>query len=194
MRGRVSIHRAAQASLLLAACSAPDGGSTSVAGTGDSSESSDSEGQAIGSETESGDTSTETGEACTGETCTSILTLTFTHSLPLLDGPHRFYIVTPLYDLTCSVEASESGDKTCFGYAFADLSWTPELVTVVLTNAFFAADDNPEGVPFESVNVEVERGDELLYAAELPVEPGEPLQPDPCGPSCWDASVSATIE
>ena len=65
---------------------------------------------------------------------------------------------------------------------------------MVLTNPFFAADDNPEGLPFESVSVEVERGDELLYVADLPVEPGEPIQPDPCGSSCWQASVSATIE
>ncbi|KIG17639.1 hypothetical protein DB30_02914 [Enhygromyxa salina] len=137
---------------------------------------------------------TDTGEPCTGDTCSSTLTLRFAHALPLLEGPHRFRIQTPAHDILCSVEASLEGDKSCFGFAFADLSWTPELVTVLLTNPFFDTVTNPEATPFEAVSVQVERGDELIFEAQLPVDAGEAMQPDPCGPACWQALAQATID
>lgn len=143
-------------------------------------------------ESETGES--ETGPMCTGEVCTSTLTLSFAHTLVLEDGPHRLSLTTPLYDLICGIEPSPSGDKTCFGYAFADLSWTPELITVELTNAFFETVDYPSGEPFVSVGAELERGDELLWTADVPVEAGELIQPDPCGPPCWHALADATIE
>jgi hypothetical protein len=176
------------AAVALLGCAANDVADTSPETTS-SSESTDT------SSSESTDTSSsETGEPCTGETCSSTLTLRFAHSLPLLEGPHRFRIETPAYELVCSVEPSPEGDKSCFGFAFADLSWTPELVTVLLTSPFFDTVTNPEATPFEAVHVRVERGEELLYEAQVPIEAGATIQPDPCGPSCWHAVADATIE
>jgi hypothetical protein len=137
---------------------------------------------------------TETGEPCTGEICNSTLTLEFTHSLPLLDGPHRFLITTPLFDLLCGVEASLEGEKTCYGWAFTDLSWNAQTVTVLLTNPFYDTNLNPEALPFESVSVRVEHGQDVVWEGVVPIDAGEPFQPDPCNFVCWSAVGGATIE
>ena len=136
---------------------------------------------------------TETAEPCTGEVCDSSLTLTFGHSLPLLDGPYRFLITLPIHDLICSVEPSLSGHKSCFGWAFTDLSWTESQVTVVLLNPFYDTELNPSAEPFASAMVRVERGVDLVWASEVPIVAGDPLQPDPCGPVCWQATGAATL-
>ena len=190
----------------LVACTSPDSGEAGSATTdtgGDSSTTPTSDAEVGGDgDGDSGDASsegdgdaddTETGPACTGETCTSLLTLNFAHTLPLLEGPHRLSIQTPLYELICSVESSLEGSKTCFGYAFTDLSWTDELVTVEITNAFFPTDEYPTDEPFDTVSFQVERGDELLFEGEVSVEPGEAIAPDPCGPICWHATAQQQL-
>lgn len=184
----------------LVACG--DGPATSAeSASSGASESESSSGSLDTSTTESGETSetateteTETGEPCTGEVCSSTLTLTFTHSLPLLDGPHRFLITTPLFDLVCGVEASLEGQKSCFGWAFSDLSWTAQTVTVLLTNPFFDTVENPDALPFESVSVQVERGQDVVWEGVVEIDGGEPIQPDPCSFVCWSAVGDATIE
>ncbi|PRQ06436.1 hypothetical protein [Enhygromyxa salina] len=181
------IKQATVAALILLGCPA-----TEVADTGTAA--SESTGGSETTDTTTTDTDTETGEPCTGETCSSTLTLRFAHALPLLDGPHRFRIETPAYELVCSVEAKLEGDKSCFGFAFADLSWTSELVTVSLTNPFFDTENNPEATPFDAITVSVERGEEVLFEAQVTVVPGDAMKPDPCGPSCWHAVADAMIE
>lgn len=146
-----------------------------------------------GTEAETG-TETETGEPCTGIECNSTLTLTFEHALNLDEGPHRFYITLPNHDLICSVEAAPEGEKSCFGFAFTDLSWTESVVTVFLTNPFFDAELNPNAEPFESVSYEVELGREVLFAGEMALDGGEAEQPDPCGPMCWQAVGGVVLE
>jgi hypothetical protein len=142
---------------------------------------------------DTGDTD-ETGEPCTGEVCSSTLTLEFTHSLPLLDGPHRFLITTPLFDLVCGVEASLEGQKSCFGWAFTDMTWTAQTVTVLLTNPFYDTNLNPDALPFESVGVEVEHGQDVVWSGVVEIDAGESSQPDPCSFVCWSAVGSETIE
>jgi hypothetical protein len=185
--------------VLLGLVACGEGPSTSTDGAASTDASaSESESSDSGS-SESPDTSTssetgETGQPCTGEVCNSTLTLEFTHSLPLLDGPHRFLITTPLFDLVCGVEASLEGQKTCFGWAFTDLSWTAQTVTVLLTNPFYDTNLNPDALPFESVSVQVEHGQDVVWSGVLPIDGGEPNQPDPCSFVCWSAVGSATIE
>jgi hypothetical protein len=176
----------------LVACGEGPSTSTEGAASSGASESESSSGS-LDTSTSTTDTG-ETGEPCTGEVCSSTLTLSFTHSLPLLDGPHRFLINTPLFDLVCGVEASLEGQKTCFGWAFTDLSWTAQTVTVLLTNPFYDSNLNPEALPFESVSVEVEHGPAVVWAGVVPIDGGEPEQPDPCSFVCWTAVGSATIE
>lgn len=188
----------------LLACVSPDAGDTTTSESGDAttSDADDTTTTTDSGDTttsESGDTSTdsagtETGEMCTGELCNSSLTLSFAHTLPLLEGPHRLVIETPLHELICGVEASLEGAKSCFGFAFTDLSWTSELITVLMTNPFYDTVENPEALPFETVAVRVERGQEVLWEAEVPIEGGEAIVPDPCGPTCWHAVGDATIE
>ena len=141
-----------------------------------------------------GETETETGEECTGIPCDSTLTLNFAHSLPLEEGPHRFTVNTPTHEVLCSVSPTPEGAESCFGFMFSDLTWNTELVTLVLTRPFFDTDIDPEATPFESVMLTVERGQEELFAAEIPIEGGDPIQPDPCGPVCWEAQGSVTVE
>ena len=143
-------------------------------------------------ETETGpsETETETGEPCTGETCSSVLLLTFNHSLPLLEGPHRLLIDTPTHDIQCGIEPELEGSKSCFGLAFADLSWTESTITVELTQPFY---ENAGGEPFETVNAALERAGEELWAELMVLEVSEPTQPDPCGPLCWETTSEATI-
>lgn len=199
MRGRP----AGWALLTLVACGEgePTGTDVSTESTGSAStgastsESESPDTSSSGSEDSStSETETETGEPCTGELCNSTLTLEFTHSLPLLDGPHRFLITTPLFDLVCGVEASLEGQKTCFGWAFTDLSWTAQTVTVLLTNPFYDTNLNPDALPFEQVSVQVEHGPDVVWTSVVPIDGGEPNQPDPCGLVCWSAVGSAIIE
>lgn len=188
--------------LALAACvgssASEDGGSAGAdtssaddSGTGGTETESGGTDTGTGGETE---TETETGEMCTGETCASTLTLSFDHSLDLLAGPYRFLIDTPTHAISCGVEASLVGSESCFGFPFANLSWTEAEVIVVLTNPFYATDANPEGLPFETVMLQVKRGQELLFEAVVPIEVGEPIEPDPCNVPCWAAVGGVTVE
>jgi hypothetical protein len=173
-----------------------DGAASTVsASESESSDSDSSESLDTSTSTSTAETDeTETGEPCTGEVCNSTLTLTFTHALPLLDGPYRFLITTPLFDLVCGVEVSLEGQKTCYGWAFTDLSWTAQTVTVLLTNPFYDTNLNPEALPVESVSVQVEHGQDVVWEGVVAIDGGEPSQPDPCNFVCWSAVGSATIE
>ena len=113
-----------------------------------------------------------------------------TQNIPFLTA----LITTPLFDLVCGVEASLEGQKSCFGWAFSDLSWTAQTVTVLLTNPFFDPIENPEAVPFESVSVQVEYGQDVVWEGVVEIDGGEPIQPDPCSFVCWSAVGSATVE
>lgn len=172
---------------------AADSGSGTAGSARTSTESGDSTGSQSGGSSDSG-SATETGQMCTGEPCSSRLTMTFSHNLSLLDGPHPLNIQTPLHDVICSVDPAPKGDKSCFGFMFTDLTWDEQTITVLMTTPFFDTDLNPEATPFESVSVQVELGDRTLFDEMLPVDPGEPVQPDPCGQVCWHATVDATIE
>ncbi|MEM7157456.1 MAG: hypothetical protein AAF799_31715 [Myxococcota bacterium] len=147
-----------------------------------------------GATTTEADTGTTGDEMCTDETCTSLLTMTFSHDLALLDGPHPLDIQTPLHDLICSIDPAPEGQKSCFGFMFTDLSWDEQTITVEMTGPFFDTDLNPEATPFESVAVQLRLEDQTLYDEVLPVVSGDPIQPDPCGQVCWHATVDATIE
>lgn len=151
-------------------------------------------GDSTGSESGEGTAATDTGPMCTGESCSSRLTMTFGHNLALLDGPHPLRIQTPLHELICSIDPTPTGRKSCFGFMFADLSWDEQTITVLLTTPFYDTDLNPEATPFDSVSVQVELGDQPIYDGTLPVDPGDPIQPDPCGQVCWHATVDANIE
>jgi hypothetical protein len=178
---------------LVACGEGPSTSSESAASTAASE--SESSSDSLDTSTSTGETETgETGESCTGEVCSSTLTLTFTHALPLLDAPHRFLITTPLFDLVCGVETSLEGQKSCFGWAFTDMSWTAQTVTVLLTNPFHDTNLNPDALPFDSVSVQVERGQEVVWMGDVQIDGGEPSQPDPCSFECWSAVGGATIE
>ncbi len=169
---------------------ATDSGESTESEPGDTTESPSSE----TSETGETGTGTETGEMCTDESCSSLLTMTFAHSLALLEGPHALTIQTPLHELLCSIDPEPSGRKSCFGFMFTDLVWDEQTITVLLTAPYYDTDLNPEATPFESVSVLLELGDMTLYDEMLPVEPGDPIQPDPCGEVCWHATVDASFE
>ena len=173
--------------------SSSTGPSTPATDSGESTDAGDSTAADSG-EVSATDSGSETGPMCTGETCSSLLTMTFSHNLALLDGPHPVNIQTPLHDVLCSIDPAPEGRKSCFGFMFTDLSWDEQTFTVLMTTPFFDTDLNPEATPFESVAVQVELGDETLYDEVLTVVPGDPIQPDPCGQVCWHATIDATIE
>ncbi len=132
---------------------------------------------------------------CTTIGCTSELTLTIEHNLDLSEGPHQFEMTTPLQEIRCSVPTTASGQDSCFGFRFADLSWDPTHVTITLLGPFYDTELNPEATPFESVELRVLRQGVLLRSVSVPVSPGEGRQPNGpgCAPTCYDAHGELTL-
>lgn len=126
---------------------------------------------------------------CTEIGCSSTLTLTLQHDLPL-DETVQLTVTTPDHELRCSIDPIPSGSGTCFGFAFADLSWDQEAVNVTLTSPFLSTQDNPDSLPYESVDARLEREGVALASATVTVDAGEadtPNGPD-CPPTCWQAT------
>ena len=133
--------------------------------------------------------------ACTEVGCESSLEVAIDHGLDLAEGPYRLEVTTPLHDLRCSFGPAPTGEETCFGHRFSDLSWSADRVTLRLLRPFFDATENPDGAPFEAVEVAVFRGSSELDRATLRVEPGAPRRPngEGCPPTCWDATASTAL-
>ena len=109
-------------------------------------------------------------------------------------GDRARRLETGTEELLCSVDPEPSGRKSCFGFMFTDLVWDEQTITVLMTAPYYDTDLNPDATPFESVSVLLELDGMTLYDEMLPVEAGEPIQPDPCGEVCWHATVDATLE
>ena len=142
-----------------------------------------------------GDGNGDGGPGCTEIGCNSQLTITLAHSLPRDGDPHQILFEIPDHDIRCSIPAGAPGTESCFGLAFADVSWDDDTIELVLVEPFEATPENPEGTPFDNVRVTVTRGSEPIDEFDVPVEPGEPHQPngEDCPPTCWDATGSGTI-
>ncbi len=134
------------------------------------------------------------GVDCTEIGCSSTLTLTFEHDLPL-DEPVLFRVTTPDHVIRCSIGAEPSGVDTCFGFAFSDLSWDEGTVTLVLTDPFLATDENPDSSPYESVEAELTLDGAVLAATTVTIDGGEPDTPNgpDCPPTCWQATGSGDL-
>jgi hypothetical protein len=132
---------------------------------------------------------------CTEVGCTSTLAITVEHEAELARGAYRLEVVTPQQELRCSVGPETAGEASCFGFRFADLVWDASAATLTLTGPFGDAVDNPEGRPFEAVEVVVSRDGDELARRTVPVEPGEPVTPNgpDCPPTCWNATGAVRL-
>ncbi|MFK7986786.1 MAG: hypothetical protein AB8I08_12245 [Sandaracinaceae bacterium] len=132
---------------------------------------------------------------CTLVGCESRLEVQLEHSLNLSEGSYRLEITTPLQSLRCSFGPEATGANTCFGYRFTDLTWNEERVTVSLIDPFYDMATNPDGEPFESVDVVLFRGMDRVAELTVDIAPGPPDQPngDGCPPTCWTARGQATL-
>ena len=132
---------------------------------------------------------------CTLVGCESQLELELTHALDLSEGPYRLEVTTPLHSLRCSFGPDATGTTTCFGYRFSDLDWDEERVTLSLIAPFYDAESNPEGEPFESVELAVSQGSTLIAERTVEISRGEPQRPngEGCPPTCWSARGDVTL-
>jgi len=140
-------------------------------------------------------TTTPDDDVCTNIGCTSSLAIELEHSLDLTQGPWGIYVYYPGHELRCSVGSELEGTGTCFGFRFTDLSWNEERIDLFLTDPFTISDDNPDGVPFSAVQVEIRSGPDILVTQDFPVEAGDPQYPNgpECGGECWSATVQGTL-
>ncbi|MEC7521772.1 MAG: hypothetical protein VYE22_17955 [Myxococcota bacterium] len=133
---------------------------------------------------------------CTLVDCTSTLEVRLSHDLDLASGPYQVEITTPQQELRCSVGPEPADDMaSCFGYRFATLRWDEATVVVTLTEPFGDAELNPDGAPFESVDVTVSQGGTELWRETVAVDAGEPNMPNGpgCAPTCWSAVASESL-
>lgn len=155
----------------------------------------DESGSDVGNPTSTETDSTETGPECTDISCSSSFVVRIGHSLDLPSGPHQILVNTTDFELICSLSTEASGTDNCFGNAYVNIAWDASNATITLMDPpFFDAVDNPEGLPVESAEIVVNLDGNTLYQQTHPVDAGQPQQPDPCGPVCWDASVSVSID
>lgn len=131
---------------------------------------------------------------CTEIDCNSTLTLTFQHDLAL-DEAVLFTVTTPDHEIRCSIAAEPSGNDSCFGFAFSDLSWDQDTVTLTLTEPFLSTEDNPDSLPYESVEAELSLDGNVLASTTVTVDAGEPDLPNGsgCPPTCWQATGSGEL-
>ena len=127
--------------------------------------------------------SSSCGAACTEVGCTSTLRIRLEHSLALADGPYLLEVTTPAHELRCSFGPETTGDRTCFGFRFADLDWDESAVTLLLTEPFEG------GAVFEAVDVRVSREGAPLFEQTIAVDAGPLLEPN--GPGCPPVCVEA---
>lgn len=126
---------------------------------------------------------------CTEVGCTNRLTLRLEHSLALTGGPYLLEVVTPEQSLRCSVGPEPTGDRSCFGFRFADLQWDADQITILLTEPFGS------GEPFESVDVSLSRDGVQLVDERFAVARGAAIEPNgpDCPPTCFDAQTGGAI-
>lgn len=126
---------------------------------------------------------------CTNVGCTSTLSVEIAHDLDLAAGPYRFEIDTGLQTLRCSVGPEPTGDRSCFGFRFADLDWDATSVTLLLTDPFEG------GEPPEMVDVVVVQGDTELSRQSITVDRGETERPNgpDCPGMCWQAVAATSL-
>ena len=159
--------------------------SSSSASTGDEAESESSSG---------GESESETGPPCTDIDCSSSFVVRIGHSLDLSTGPYQILVNTSDFELICSIPAQDMGSDSCFGNAYVNIEWDTTQATITLQDPpFYDAVDNPEGIPVDDAEIVVNFDGSTLYQETHTVDHGEPNQPDPCGPVCWDASVTVTL-
>lgn len=131
---------------------------------------------------------------CTEIDCASTLTLTFQHDLPL-DEAVILRITTPDHEIRCSIDAEPTGGSSCFGFAFANVEWDAASVTVTLTEPFLATEDNPDSLPYATVDAQLELGGMVLTQVTVDIDAGEPDTPNgpDCPPTCWQATGSGDL-
>ena len=131
---------------------------------------------------------------CTEIDCNSTLTLAFQHDLAL-DEAVILRVTTPDHEIRCSIDPEPTGGSSCFGFAFANVEWDADSVTVTLTEPFLATDENPDSVPYETVDAQLELGSTVLVQTTVTIEAGEPDTPNgpDCPPTCWQATGSADL-